>query len=180
VHGTGVAIARRGEPVGEADVIVTTDASVAICVLVADCLPIVLLDPVAGVLCVAHAGWRGAAASVGAVALDAMVAMGARPARCRAAMGPCISARAYQVGDDVARAFRAAGCGAAILPDGTGRHLADLAGATRGQLVAAGAQAAMVDLPTSWTDGGERFFSDRAQRPCGRFALAARLAQPAS
>ena len=180
VHGTGVAVAHRGASIGEADVIVTADAAVAICVLVADCVPIVILDPVARVLCVAHAGWRGTASRVAVAALDAMRVLGARPERCRAAMGPCISAGAYQVGDDVAEALGEAGCAGAVVPDGTGRHLADLAGATRDHLLAAGVSAEGVDLPTSSTDGGARFFSDRAQRPCGRFALAARLAQPAS
>lgn len=180
VHGTGAVVVRRGEPIGDADVLVTTDDSIAICVLVADCVPIVLFDPVARVLCVAHAGWRGTASCVAAVAVDAMAALGARPARTCAALGPCISQAAYQVGDDVAEALAAARCATAVVPDGKGRHLADLAAATRTQLLGAGLRDEMIDLPTSRTDGGSRFFSDRAQRPCGRFALAARLAQPAS
>jgi hypothetical protein len=109
-----------------------------------------------------------------------MAELGAQPARCRAAMGPCISTTGYQVGDDVAAALAAAGCATAVVPDGTGRHLADLADAARTQLVDAGLREERVDLPTSWTDGGTRFFSDRARRPCGRFALAARLAHPGS
>jgi copper oxidase (laccase) domain-containing protein len=132
------------------------------------------------VLGVAHAGWRGTASRVAVVAVDAMVALGGRPARIRAAMGPCVSQAAYQVGDDVAAALADAGCGTAVVPDGTGRHLADLAAATRTQLLGAGVRDDAVDLPTSWTDAGTRFFSDRAQRPCGRFALAARLARASS
>ncbi len=183
VHGTGVAVVSGAapiEPLGDADVLVTTDASIAIGVLVADCVPIVLLDPAAGVLCVAHAGWRGTAAHVAVRAVEAMTALGAQPRRCHAAMGPCISPRAYQVGDDVAEALRDAGCASSVVPDGTGRHLADLAAPTRAQLVAAGLHAEHVELPTSWTDGGARHFSDRAERPCGRFALAARLRCPSS
>jgi hypothetical protein len=183
VHGTGVEVVRGAaplEPLGDADVLVTNDASIAIGVLVADCVPVVLLDPVAGVLCVAHAGWRGTAARVAVSAVEAMAALGAQPPRCRAAMGPCISPRAYQVGDDVAGALRDVGCASSVAPDGTGRHLADLAAATRTQLLAAGLRAEHVELPTSWTDGGARHFSDRAERPCGRFALAARLRRPSS
>ena len=180
VHGTTSAVARRGSAIGVADVLVTDDPSVAICVLVADCVPVVLLDPVARVLCVAHAGWRGTASSVIAAALEAMTGLGASAARCRAAMGPCVSAATYQVGDDVARALEAVGCAGAVTPDGSGRYLADLAGATRTQLLGAGVAATMIDLPTSWTDGGARWFSDRSQRPCGRFALAARLQAPRS
>ncbi|HEV3212154.1 MAG TPA: polyphenol oxidase family protein [Acidimicrobiales bacterium] len=180
VHGTGVAVARVGTHVGDADVLVTTDDEVAVAILVADCVPIVLCDPDARVLCVVHAGWRGIASSVARVAVRAMSELGARPARCRAAMGPCVSVTAYEVGDDVADALAAVGCATAVVPDGTGRHRADLAGAARAQLVDAGLRAERVDLPTSWTDGGTRFFSDRARRPCGRFALAARLAHAGS
>jgi polyphenol oxidase len=184
VHGTGVALLRCGDahpaPLGDADVIVTDDASLAIGVLVADCVPIVVLDPVAGVLCVAHAGWRGTAARVAAVAVETMAALGARPERCRAAMGPCISARAYQVGEEVAVALRDAGCDASVVPDGEGRYHADLATATRTHLIAAGLRSEHVALPTAWTDDGTVVFSDRAERPCGRFSLAARLRAPSS
>jgi polyphenol oxidase len=180
VHGTGVAVVAHGDVVGDADVLVTTDPSIAICVLVADCVPVALLDPVARVLAVAHAGWRGVASNVVGAALDAMAREGADPARCRAALGPCISQKSYQVGGEVVAALREAGCDSAVAPDRTGRHLADLAGAVRSQLVAGGVPAGNVDLPTSWTDRGATFFSDRAQRPCGRFALAARLRDAAS
>lgn len=164
----------------EADVLLTTDPSVAICVLVADCVPVVLLDPVAGVLGVVHAGWRGTAARAVVHAVASMRAAGAVPGRCHAAMGPCISALGYQVGDEVAAALRDAGCGAAIAPDGTGRHLADLAAATRTLLVGAGLADDRISSPPAATDGGVRYFSDRAARPCGRFALVARLVRAGS
>lgn len=183
VHGTGVVVVEGGTDLGalgDADVLVTTDDSIAVCVLVADCVPVVLLDPVAGVLGVAHAGWRGTAARVAVAAVGAMAALGAEPDRCRAAMGPCISRRAYQVGDDVAAALCAAGCASSVVTDGSGRYLADLAEATRTHLVDAGLRAPNVELPMSWTDGGVTHFSDRAERPCGRFALAARLRRPSS
>jgi polyphenol oxidase len=158
-----------------ADAIVTTDPSVAICVLVADCVPVVLLDPIAHVLAVVHAGWRGTAARAVGHAVEAMRAAGAVPDRCHAAMGPCISAHGYQVGDEVATALREAGCATAIGPDGTGRYLADLAMATRTLLVGAGLAEDRIAGPMAATDGGVRYFSDRAARPCGRFALVARL-----
>jgi polyphenol oxidase len=183
VHGTGVVVVHRDadlDALGDADMLVTTDDAIALCILVADCVPIVVVDPIAKVLCVAHAGWRGTASRVAVAAVEAMTALGAQPARCHAAMGPCISARAYQVGDEVAEALCDAGSAHAVVPDGTGRFLADLAGAQRTQLVAAGLCADHVTPPTSWTDGGKRFFSDRAERPCGRFALTARLRSPAS
>lgn len=175
VHGTGIATVRRGDHVGDADVLATDDPRVAVCVLVADCVPIVVMDPVAHVLVVAHAGWRGTAARVAHAAVDAAVELGASPERCHAALGPCVSQRTYQVGEDVAAALTDAGCPDAVAPDDTGRFVADLAAANVAQLVRAGVALEHVTASTWSTDGGTRFFSDRAERPCGRFALAARL-----
>jgi YfiH family protein len=174
VHGTAVAVLGAGESPGEADVLATTDAGVALCVLVADCLPLALVDPMAGVVVLAHAGWRGTAARVAGVAVEAAVELGAIASRCHALLGPCISRDRYQVGDEVAAAFRAAGCSAAVAPDGTGRYLADLRGANVHQLLAAGLTEDRIDTMVATTDGGSAFFSDRAERPCGRFAMAAR------
>jgi YfiH family protein len=174
-HGTDVARASYGSRPGPADVLATTDPRVAVCILVADCVPIVVCDSPAGVLVVAHAGWRGTAGSVARAAVESARGLGADLDRCHAAIGPSISGRAYQVGDEVASALRAAGCGDAVVPDGPGHFLADLEAANVTQLVAAGIGAARVTGATHVTDGGGRFFSDRAQRPCGRFALAARL-----
>ena len=83
---------------------------------------------------------------------------------------------AYQVGDDVAGALRDSGGAEFIAPDGTGRYLADLAAMNVAQPELAGIPADKIEGPPAWTDGGSTFFSDRAQRPCGRFALVARLA----
>jgi len=180
VHGAGWAEVRRGVPAGAVDIIATRDDGIAICILVADCAPIVVLDPVTRLLVVAHAGWRGTAAGVARTAVAVAVHLGASPARCHAAIGPCISAATYQVGREVADALGAAGCAEAVLPDGTGRFLADLAAANAAQLESAGIPRSNVTTTPMSTDGGGRFFSDRAARPCGRFALAARLRDDAS
>src|SRR5207244_9665668 len=72
--------------------------------LTADCVPIVLHDPVAGVLACVHAGWRGTVAGVTAAALATMQDLGARPADVIAGIGPAIGADRYQVGPDVHQA----------------------------------------------------------------------------
>ena len=164
----------HGVDPGDVDVLVTTDPSVVLCVLVADCVPAVVVDPVAGVLAVVHAGWQGVAAQAMVAGIDAAVSLGAVPARCRVYLGPRISPHAYEVGDEVAAAFRAVGCGDDVVAAGE-RHRADLAGACVRQLLGRGVLAAHVTVTSLVTDGGEQFFSDRARRPCGRFAIAARL-----
>ncbi len=175
VHGAGVARVRHGDTPGDADVLVTTDPSIVLCVLVADCVPAVVVDPLARVLAVVHAGWRGVVAQTVIACVDELVALGADPSRCRAHLGPCISPRAYEVGEEVAAAFQSVGCGEDVVIDDEGHYRADLSAACARQLHGRGLDLKHLSVSSSVTDGGERFFSDRAQRPCGRFAIAARL-----
>jgi hypothetical protein len=154
-----------------ADALVTATPGPVLVVLVADCVPLVLLDPVARVLAVVHAGWRGTVAGVTTAAVEAMTTLGARPADVVAGIGPAVAPDRYQVGPEVADAARAAGLDDAVRADGTGRFLFDLVGANARVLREAGVAAvATAGVPT----GGD-FFSHRAGAPTGRFAAVARL-----
>jgi len=165
-----------GGTAGDADALVTSDPGTVLAVLVADCVPIVLYDPGARVLACVHAGWRGTVARVAGAALAAMAALGAEPAHVIAGLGPAIGPDRYQVGGEVAQAARESFGGQAspvLRPDGTGRWLFDLWAANRLVLTEAGVASRhihLADVPT-----GAEFFSDRAARPCGRFAAIARL-----
>jgi YfiH family protein len=112
VHGASVVEHRAGRPLAataEADIIVTDDATVAIAVQVADCVPVLLADERTGCAAAAHAGWRGLALDVPARAVGAMVdRFGTRPADVLAVVGPSIGPCCYEVGDDVPARFRAA------------------------------------------------------------------------
>jgi YfiH family protein len=97
------------EPWGDrprADGLVTATPGVALGVLTADCAPVLFADREAGVVGAAHAGWRGALDGVLEATLAAMERLGARAAAVRAAVGPTISQRAYEVGPDVFQRFR--------------------------------------------------------------------------
>jgi len=179
-HGVDVANVERGGQSAEADVLVTADPDLALCILVADCVPLLVCDPEAQVLALAHAGWRGTAAGAAGAAVRAALDLGADADRLVALVGPRISAEAYQVGPEVEAALREAGDADAVRPDGSGRFLADLGRANARQLATAGVAAERIFVSSEATDGGRRFFSDRAQRPCGRFALSARLRAGAS
>lgn len=182
------------DAVDDADALVTTDPGTALTILVADCVPIVLLDPVAGVLACVHAGWRGTVARIGAAALETMTSVGARPADVLAGIGPAIAPDRYQVGDDVAgevrRGLGSAVAGDVLRPDGPGKWLLDLWAANRRVLTDAGVPAAQVHLagvPTGPADPGGSgssepgaFFSHRTVQPAGRFALVARLSPEAA
>jgi len=114
VHGAGVRVvgpADRGsgafsldDAIDGADALVTSSPGVVLAILTADCVPVVLHDPQAGVLACVHAGWRGTAAGVAAAAVAAMAALGARPGGIVAGIGPAVAADRYQVGPDVHQA----------------------------------------------------------------------------
>ncbi len=161
------------------DALVTRDPGVVLTVMVADCVPIVLCDPVEHVLACVHAGWRGTVARVSEAAVDTMRSLGSKPENVIAGLGPAIPPDRYQVGDDVYKAAgEGLGAGAAqvIRPDGTGKWLFDLWTANRLVLREAGVPEGnmhVAAIPTGSDPG--LFFSDREVRPCGRFAAMARL-----
>jgi YfiH family protein len=82
------------------DAMVTKRPGIALGILAADCAPVLFVDPEAGVLGVAHAGWRGAFGGVLAAAVETMRELGAEPADTIAAVGPCIAQRSYEVGQE--------------------------------------------------------------------------------
>lgn len=164
-----------------ADAVVTATAGLGIGIMVADCVPLVLYDPAAQVLAAVHAGWRGTVARVTDAALDAMAGLGAHPADVLVGIGPAITADRYQVGEEVVDAARACfgadvdGPDGIIRPDGAARWTFDLWAANRRLLVEAGVRPANIEVSAVGTGPGTPFFSDRAARPCGRFAALARL-----
>lgn len=89
----------------KADALVTRTPGVALSILTADCQPVLFADRNAGVIGAAHAGWRGALGGVLEATVDAMVAEGAVRENITAVIGPCISQRAYEVGDDFMDVF---------------------------------------------------------------------------
>jgi polyphenol oxidase len=169
----------EGDAVPDADILVTVSRGVTLAILVADCVPLALVDPEAGVLAAVHAGWRGTAAGAVGHALGAMTDCGADVRRVRAFMGPAVHPDRYQVSDEVHRALSEALSPAApgrpvARPDGPGHWLVDLVAANRSQLLANGVRADHI-TECGRTTADAAFFSDRARRPCGRFALLARL-----
>lgn len=111
VHGTTVHRVTEPTPgpsMMEADALVTDRPGIALGVLSADCAPLLLADIEAGVIGAAHAGWRGALAGVADSLVTAMLDMGAKADRIKAAIGPCIGKASYEVGLDMRAAFEQA------------------------------------------------------------------------
>jgi len=189
VHGAGSAIVgsqERGrgtremdDAISSADILVTTDPMTTLAIMVADCVPIALFDPQARVLAVVHAGWRGTAAQASASALTAMGTLGARPEHVIAFIGPGAHPAHYQVDQVVHGALEAAVAPHPLAPevarpDGHDHWKVDLMAANRQQLLLAGVTDGHI-FDCGVTTADDDYFSDRAARPCGRFALFARL-----
>ncbi len=100
VHGRDVAVVEgpwRNAAVPAVDATVTVHRGLALAVLTADCVPVLLADPVAGVAAAAHAGRQGLLAGVVPAAVGEMVRLGADPARMTAMTGPAVCGRCYEV-----------------------------------------------------------------------------------
>lgn len=106
VHGTRVveAVASGHHP--ECDALVTTVPGLALAVTTADCMSLLYTAP--GGVAAAHAGWRGMADGMPAIALAALCARTAtRPEHVTVHLGPCIRGCCYEVGREVAARFPA-------------------------------------------------------------------------
>ncbi|MCW2750513.1 MAG: multicopper polyphenol oxidase, partial [Aeromicrobium sp.] len=173
----GLADARARLP--GVDAMVTARRDATLCILVADCVPVVLWDEVAVALGVAHCGRGGVVTGVLDETIRAMTAnWGTRPADLWVGLGPHIGASSYEVGPTEVAQTEAALPGIGVVqPTADGRGCVDLELAIRAQLAAAGVPADRVEaMPGDTRRRTDELFSDRAVRPCGRFGLLARIA----
>lgn len=195
IHGCAVTVvdaadAGRGarsadDAIPGTDALVTTSPAVALVVLVADCVPLVIVDPHAGVLAVVHAGWRGTAAGVTAAAVGAMEALGARRDRLVVGIGPAANPATYEVGEEVAGALTAAlgdvdddpagapDSATVLTPAGPHRWTCDLVAANVALLGHAGVRRASIHAMATTTSDPDLFSHRRGTQ--GRFAALARL-----
>ena len=99
VHGAGVAVVDGPQDgsVPGTDALVTATPGLVLCVLVADCVPVLLADPVAGVVAAVHAGREGVRQGVVPATLSAMASLGARARHVSALLGPAVCGDCYEV-----------------------------------------------------------------------------------
>lgn len=134
----------RREPGRESgDALLENLPGVAIGIKTADCVPILLADPVKLAIAAVHAGWRGTAAFIVQAAVHAMASdFGTRPEDLYAAIGPAIGGCCFEVGPEVAREF------GVIAPGPV--HL-DLRAINAKQLVASGVMQANISVSAECT-----------------------------
>lgn len=124
-----------------ADAVVTVRRGVGLMVRVADCVPVLLADPRAGVIGAAHAGRKGVALGVVGRTVDRMRGLGAR--HVQAWIGPHVCGRCYEV-PDALRSEVAAVVPATMSETSWGTPALDLGAGVESQLRAAGAEVTTV------------------------------------
>lgn len=170
VHGPDVAVIDEpwgDRPVPEVDAVVTVRRSLALAVLTADCTPVLLADPVAGIAAAAHAGRPGMVAGVVPAAVAAMVELGAEPGRIVARTGPAVCGRCYEVPDEM-RAEVAAVEPAAYAETSWGTPAVDVTAGVHAQLERLGVRD-RAQSPVCTLESGDHF-SYRRDRITGRLA----------
>ena len=145
VHGAAVhraTAADAGAPAHQADIMATADRAIALAVQVADCVPLLLADPVTRRMAAAHAGWRGTAKNVAGVAAAEFDRPDGSTPSPIAALGPSIGPCCYRVGPELRTSFEALGWPSSMLDrwflTRSGGLYLDLWQANADQLLAAG------------------------------------------
>jgi YfiH family protein len=163
---------------GEFDALITNKPGITLLIRVADCVPILLYDPVRRVVAVVHAGWKGTLANIVSATVERMCAhYGCRAADLLAGIGPSIGPCCFEVGADVAEQFRSAhGWSDCVRTDLKGFRI-DLPGANRESLLRCGVLPHNVEMSGYCTACRlDIFFSHRGEQGnTGRFGLFAGL-----
>lgn len=183
VHGAKVAVIERPgmarEELEGYDALVTALPGVAIGVRTADCVPVLLYDPVKRVVAAVHAGWKGTVLHVSQKAIDVMaLRFGSKASDMRAVLGPSIAPMSFQVGEEVAGHFKGAGFpmdeiwsfqGEGNGSPMSGGHHIDLWKASRWLLEEAGVEPGNIQVCGIDTFTDDSFFSARREGvQCGR------------
>ena len=181
VHGAGVSRVdgEAGGFVGEGDILLTETPGVPLAIFTADCLAIILFDPVGRRLGVAHVGWRGTVKSAAAVAARALTAAGSRPSDLVAAISPSIGPCCYEVDQPVLDPLRtefSREWQRWVRAVGDGKWMLDLWAANESQLVTAGLSPDhIVNSRLCTACRSDLFFSYRKEGSVGRLVTVASL-----
>lgn len=157
----------------DCDALVVSEPDIPVLIMVADCAPILLVDPVKKVLAAVHAGWRGAVGDIAANAVEMMVReFGSELGDITAGIGPCLCVECLEVGEEVAA--QVPGAGVVRRADWVKPHL-DLRAIIHEDIAGAGVSPGQIEtMPHCPRCQNERFFSHRGQGgQAGRFGLVA-------
>lgn len=171
VHGDTIKIVRDAADAADtnerADAVISDLAGMLASVKTADCVPVLIADPVTGSYATVHAGWRGTAGSIVSKAVRKMSDIyGARPKDLIAAIGPAAICRNYEIGQDVIDAFSGfEDSDRYFTPTRSGHALVDLIAANHDQLIGTGiARNKIFISPFCTMANTDLFFSYRIEK----------------
>jgi YfiH family protein len=181
VHGNDVRIVRRHDDIGDseqrADAVISDLPGVLAAVKTADCVPILLGDPIKKTFAAVHAGWKGTVGSIAKIAVEKLREnYGTKPENLIAAIGPAACGQNYEVGPEVIEQFNSTfeRAGEYFTPTRDGHALVDLHAANRDQLIDAGLAADNIyTAPFCTMERTDLFFSYRREK--GDFGKTGRL-----
>ncbi len=165
----------------EFDGMITGETGLMLGITVADCVPVLLHDPVRKCIAAVHSGWRGTAKEISANAIGMMAKeFQSNPSEIEACIGPCICSECYEVGAELIDEFRNHFSGDEIAafftklekPDKEGKYLLDLRKAILTTLVRSGLKESNITVSKlctfeteelgSWRRTGNRIFQNLA------------------
>ncbi len=156
------------------DAVVTSLSGVCIGVSTADCIPVLLYDNNTKTVAAIHSGWRGTVSRISAKAISVMHDVyGTNPSDIKAVIGPGISLKNFEVGDEVYEAFAEAGFDMSSIAKRYAKWHLDLWECNRQILLDSGVKAENIYIERICTyDNTDRLFSARVEQKglekCGR------------
>ena len=145
----------------DGDAQVTRKRGITLGVVTADCAPVLLHDPIAGVIGAVHSGWRGTLGFIAPATVMVMEKLGADRRHITGVIGPCIEQRSYEVGPDFPAPFIAREREPFFKPSAKAGHfMFDLKGCIAHDLQAMGVSQIAV-MPQDTYEEEELFFSNR-------------------
>jgi polyphenol oxidase len=173
IHSSIVVVANGGgDPPEHGDAIVTRDPARWVGIRTADCVPLLVADPIHRVVGAIHAGWRGTVAEIASRTVETMASeFDSKPETLIAAIGPCISECCFEVGPEVAHHFER------LFPERTEFGHVNLPEANRRQLIAAGLSGTNIDVSNLCTacDSAEFHSYRRDRELSGRMVAAIQI-----
>ena len=146
----------------EADILISQQPETALAVRTADCLPVLLADPKAGVIAAVHAGWRGTASTIVCKAVDEMISIGAQREHIIATLGPSIGLCCFEIGQETAELLGKSCNGAENCISHESEVHADLQAINHLQLLQAGLNEQRIEtFPACTACIPDRFYSYR-------------------
>ena len=142
------------------------DSDFVLCIMVADCLPILLTDREGSFVAAVHAGWRGTADRIIVNMIDTLMATGREAKNLKVALGPSIGPCCFEIDALVAEKLRASAPGGLGLNIGleSGKYLANLWEINMQQLLACGVPSEGIDVVRECTKCSKKYYSYRRDR----------------